>query len=143
MFQLGWRERDQALEDEENGGGVGEQDSLFKESSSDLVYFLFQPNVHGILFLSNEIVGERFIFRLRSKMGIFKQKRFVYSKWPTLSLAFHINQIHYVTRIWVYSRMSCSCKPNAVLGSFVIFFVVVVVGTIALWAVPASPLWKC
>ncbi len=113
MFPLGWREPDQAPEDEENEGGVGEQDSLFKESPIDLVYFLFQPNVHGILFLSNGIVWERFIFRLRSKRGIFKQKLFVYSKWPTLSLAFHINQIHYITRIWVYSRTSCSCKPNA------------------------------
>lgn len=73
MFELGWREQDQAPEDEEKEG-VGGQGSLFKESTIDLVYFLFQPNVHGILFLSNGIVGERFIFRLRSKMGIFKQK---------------------------------------------------------------------
>lgn len=64
-----------SLEDEENKAGVGEQDRLFKESSSDLVYFLFQPNVHGILFLSNGIVGERFIFRFHSEMGIFKPKR--------------------------------------------------------------------
>lgn len=63
-----------SLEDEENKGGVGEQDRLFKESSSDLVYF-FQPNVHGILFLSNGIVGERFILRFHSEMGIFKPKR--------------------------------------------------------------------
>lgn len=45
-------------------GGVGEQDFFFKESSSDLVYFLYQLNIHGILVYLNGIVGERFIFSL-------------------------------------------------------------------------------
>lgn len=96
-FQLGWREWDQALENEESYRGVGEQDGLFKENSSDLVYFLYQPNIHGIFISSKMGLKERDLFLgLAPRQGFFEQKWIFlfYSKRPTKSFAFP-NTLHY------------------------------------------------
>lgn len=122
MFQPGSREWDQALENEELQRCWRTGQFVQGEPQWPGLFPLPAQYPWDSHFLSNGIVGERFIFRLRSKTGIFQAKMyffffsFFFSKRPTLSFAFHFNQIQCITQIWVYCRTSFSCKPNAGLA---------------------------